>query len=604
MIPERSIPEVLPNFDRDAIAVTVDGGRNSGEQHEPSYALHCSFGEVIANGVGSILKKQKSNGAIEFVEGAPIVYPQQSIFPLAYCCAGMDGTHVHTNSGEVVLAIRKLGNYLVSAFKDNGEFEWLSGGNRICTVDQRLTLAWIEGLRILREHNLDIEYARWQDRILRACDRLMDHSLNKLQGVRRFITRVMGTGTNHVALHIATVFRAAQVFQRADYMNAIMPIARAFAADIHPDGYWEEHGDLCRRGGPTPAYNYLSHCGMALMYEWTKEPIFLEAITRSTRFHGNFTYPNGEYCELVDERVRHGHPPGQWGLFGFSHWPEGRGMAALKFKNWKMHDKREGHNYPEILARQCENQMYWHHGPMAPAAFERTDHAARMELPAGIFRRGRWCVALSAMHGTNAEDPAYRDNPFALDRQKLFSVFHTDAGLVIDGSPSKKQPENSTFAAKGEHYDDYLPCGGGISESREGYIVTAAYKSFVGQVSIHVIDESNLEITMLVDAAGCMGPFTAAFTMPIRGARQIITEDSTLVLEAASFTHALSDNNDWFRLGNITVRALQKAALDWPMLPFNSYTADHKSTLSAAVLRVSTVLSAQQPQAKFLISLR
>jgi hypothetical protein len=572
------------------------------ETVQNSEELHAAFGKVITDGVGIILKNQKSNGAIEFAEGAPIVYPQQAIFPLAYCWAGLDGTDTYRHNPDVLSSIRRLGTYLVSIFNDNGELEWRSGGNSVCTVDQRLTFAWIESLRILRDENVDIDFTVWQDRIIRACDRLVQHKLNRLQGVRRFIPRVMGTGTNHVALYISTVYRAAHVFDRADYKHFIEPIARAFAADIHPDGYWEEHGDLMRQGGPTTAYNYLSHCGMALMYEWTKEPVFLDAIERSTRFHGNFTYPDGEYCDLIDERVRHGFPPGQWGLFGFSHWPEGRGMAALKFTNWLRHEKRVGHNYPEILARQCENQMYWHHGPITPALFERRNHTARLLLPAGMFRRGDWSIALSAMRATNAEDPAYRDNPFALDRQKLFSVFHTQAGLIIDGSPSKNQPENSTFSAKGEYAEDYLPCGGSMEEKKDELIVRAAYKSFFGQVCIRVIDQSNLEITFSVDAAGCVGPFTAAFTMMVRGEKQIVMNGTELLISDERISHVLCDESNTFKIGNVSVRAVQNSIIDWPMLPFNSYTLDNNSPLSSALLRVSTILTKQNPRAQFMLS--
>jgi hypothetical protein len=560
-----------------------------------------AFGRVIADGVETMLKNQQPDGSIIYDPKAPIVYPQQSIMPLAYCWAGLDGTGRYKASKDVLTAIRKLGDFLVSRFNDSGEFEWDSYGNKVKGVDQRLTYAWTEGLRILRENNADLDYARWQDRIVRACDQLISHRLKKLEGVRRFIGRVMGTSTNHVALYVTTLYRASEVFKRGDYRDFILPMARALAEDVHPDGYWEEHGDLLRTGGPTLSYNYLTHCGSSLMYEWTKEPVFLNAIARSTAFHGNFSYPDGTFCEVLDERVRQDLRPRQWGLFGLSHWPEGRGMAAVKFSNWAAMESKKMSAYPETLARHCENQMYWHNGPIAPARFERRDNAARLVLPGGLFRRGAWCVGLSALSATNAEDPAYRENPFALDRQKLISIWHERAGLILDGSQSKKQPENSTFAAKGQYADDYWPCGGNVGESGNSLFVHAAYKTFYGNVRINIIDDSSIELDYSVDPAGCQGPFTVAFTMMLQKQKEITAGGKRLALGSDSFEQPLRGSDNTVKLGAITVTACQDSNVNWPMMPFNSYAADNKGSLESALLRVSTVLTRQSPRARFLI---
>jgi hypothetical protein len=333
-----------------------------------------------------------------------------------------------------------------------------SYGHDVHGVDQRLTYAWVEGLRLLREAGVDLPYDKWGEKILAACQQLMDHRMKKLVGVRRFISRVLGTSTNHVALYVSTVYRAGQVLKKPELCEFALPIGRALAADIHPDGYWEEHGDLLRTGGPTPSYNYLTHCGTSLMYEWSGDAVFLDAIRKSTLFHGNFCYPDASFVELIDERVRHSAVPRVWGLFGFSHTPAGRASARAHLENWlKLSEKKD--LPPESLARHCENAMYWHAGKEAPAPFQQREHRATLTLPAGIFAREGWCVALSAMAAINPEDPAYRNNEFGLDRQKLFSVWHEKAGLLLDGSHAKNQPENSTFRALAEYATDYYPAG-------------------------------------------------------------------------------------------------------------------------------------------------
>ena len=378
-------------------------------------------------------------------------------------------------------------------FDNQGQFYYDSYGYKGSHVDQRLTYAWIEGLRILREANADFDFSAWQDKIERACGTLVSKHLNKLIGLRRFIRLSTGTGLNHVALYISTVYRAGQVFNRPDFCEVALKVGRALAEDIHPDGYWEEHGDLLSNCGPTPLYNYLSHCGMALMHEWTGEAAFKAAIDRSTRFHRQFCYPDASPCELIDERVRYHADSMMWGLFGFTHSPEGRGSAVEHFKNWRSHVNREK-PFPETVARLCENYLYWKRGDIGAATFTQKHHTALLTLPAGLFRRGAWSVGLSAMRAYNPEDPANRDNPFALDRQKLFSVWHEKMGMLLDGSHSKNQPENSTFAAKYPEGNDHFPEGGRVGEENGELKVHALYRSFYADVTIVPVSDSELRI--------------------------------------------------------------------------------------------------------------
>src|SRR5581483_5606429 len=118
-----------------------------------------------------------------------------------------------------------------------------SYGYAVTGVDQRLTYAWLEALAILNDAHGKFEFDRWADKIERAA-RTLCAKRAKLASVRRFVVRVMGTSTNHVALDLATIYRAGVVLKQRDLRDFALPIARAMAADIHPDGYWDEHSDL------------------------------------------------------------------------------------------------------------------------------------------------------------------------------------------------------------------------------------------------------------------------------------------------------------------------------------------------------------------------
>jgi len=551
------------------------------------------FAKVVSDGIEPMLQAQQSDGSIIFDPTTPLAYSQQAIMPLAFGYAGYGGTGMnprHKGSAKIMETIHKLGDFLVARFDEQGRFRFDSYGYDVHGVDQRLTYAWTEALRIMRDvAKADMPYEKWSDKILRACHSLMEHRMAKLVGLRRFISRVLGTSTNHVAHYVSTVYHAGQVLGKKELCDFALPIGRALAADIHPDGYWEEHGDLLRTGGPTPSYNYLTQSGMALMYEWTGEKIFADAIAKSTAFHNNFTYPDGSFNDLIDERVRYDTTPRVWGLFGFSHTPTGRGMALHHMQSWLA--QQPGKTIlPESLARHCENFLYWHDGPIEPPAYQRPNHKASLQLGASVFRKNQWHIGLSTIPAINDADPAYRNNPFGLDRQKLLSIWHENTGLLLDGSHSKNQREFSTFAAKAEYADDYYPAGGQVIEENGTMVAKVAYKTFFAEIRVREIN-GKLEIEFNVDPAGNRGPFTVSFTLrriaeTIRG-----FNGKEFSLSEEKFTATSEELGGGFIYGNAKIEGPSNMRVIWPLSPFNSYAKNGQSSPAASQLKVEAELT-------------
>ena len=56
----------------------------------PGLDLPAAFGRAVAEGIPGILERQGPDGAIRGGRRARSPYPQQAIFPLAYCYAGRD----------------------------------------------------------------------------------------------------------------------------------------------------------------------------------------------------------------------------------------------------------------------------------------------------------------------------------------------------------------------------------------------------------------------------------------------------------------------------------------------------------------------------------
>jgi hypothetical protein len=557
------------------------------------------FAKSVVDLVPFVLKQQEADGRMGNTPGMPFPSAQNSILGLAFCYAGLDPEKKYYQSKELKTSIERLTNFLTESCDHKGQFTIESYGHKLRGTDQRLTYAWIEAFRILRATGDSFDFHRWEPKIIAACETLIDHRLKHLVGVKRFIGKVAGTGMNHVVLYLSTIYRAGQVLNRKDLCDFTLPIARALANDIHPDGYWEEHNDLSREIGPTPLYNFLSHCGMALMYEWTKEKVFKEAIEKSTRFYQNFTYPDGKLFDLIDERVRYYHypQPQVWGLFGFSHSAEGRGLAQHQFNEWSKYPVSK--YFGEEMARNCENFMYWHSGTTSPAPYTKPDHRATLTLPAGIFRQESWCIGLSGMRATIPEDLNYRENPFALDRQRLFSVWHEKLGLIIDGSHSKSQPENSTFACltRKKHWD-YWPCRGSIDATGTSFSVAAMYKTFEAKVTLTPIDKARLQMEFSADFTASTNPIFASFTLCHLGKAIQSMSGKTWNLDATPFHLSSDDLDQGFVYGGVRITSDQEFHLDWPFIPYGVYTADHSSPLSDYLVRMIMPLTPAQPLAK------
>ena len=211
-------------------------------------------------------------------------------------------------------------------------------------------------------------------------------------------------------------------------------LKRLATVEQTPDGYWGEHS----RNGPTTGYDHLTLTGVALYWEYTKDPAALDALRRSTDFHKYFTYPDGTPVEVINDRNRH-WDVSAWGQFAFSHFPDGRGYAEFL----------AGFFDPDTIAhrdhwagsrrmRSITTKVPYRNRRMSQERF-----VHRMGVPAGIRKTGPWVVCLSGIVATPAIN-----NRFYLDRQGNLSIFHEKLGMIITGANSKRQPELATFSEK------------------------------------------------------------------------------------------------------------------------------------------------------------
>ena len=80
---------------------------------------------------------------------------------------------------------------------------------------------------------------------------------------------------------------------------------------------WSNHG-----------YDHITFTQVALYWEYTHDPVALEALRRGTDFHIRFTYRDGIPVETINDRNRY-WKLNSWGHFGLSNFADGRRYAEF-----------------------------------------------------------------------------------------------------------------------------------------------------------------------------------------------------------------------------------------------------------------------------------
>ena len=192
-------------------------------------------------------------------------------------------------------------------------------------------------------------------------------------------------------------------------------------------GYWSEH---C---GPVVGYNAVYVEALGVYYHASNDPVALDALERSARFHASVLWPDGSSVACIDERqaYRKGVTIGN---VGFSWTPEGRGFLLQQLARYSgPKNRRVSGDYAASML------LYGGSGAvvMPPSSSDRFTRL--LDSDRGLIRREapwQWAMA------------AYVCEPFTSrwiqDRQNLADVYHDALGLVIGGGHAA-QPYWSTF---------------------------------------------------------------------------------------------------------------------------------------------------------------
>jgi hypothetical protein len=440
------------------------------------------------------------------------------------------------------------------------------------------TYMWLETYRLLGRELGEERRLRWRKGIERNISALVADAKDRVD-FPWYHSPFIGTSPNHYAQWASLLHFGGRVFGNKEWEQLGARILKRFATvEQTPDGYWGEHN----RSGPTTGYNHLTLTGVALYYEYTKDPEVLPALRRATDFHKFFTYPDGTPVEVVNDRNRYWEASA-WGQFAFTNFPDGRGYTAFLASRFKP-DKLS----IDALGRLAQDALYYHEGPLQPAPQEQPKYSKQLEIPAGIRKTGPWVVALSGVISTQAPNSQYY-----LDRQGNVSVFHEKLGLVITGANSKRQPELATFSERLLGQVFHIPISSRLQMGADRDRLSLAYNTYFVDLYVPPPAEDELSLRFAITGRGeASSDPKLTLQLCLKAGEPLETAAGRrITLSAEPLSLGPDEIGGWIRHRGWTLKVDPTARLSWPVYPHNPYADRPETNVERAVGALSVPLT-------------
>jgi hypothetical protein len=347
------------------------------------------------------------------------------------------------------------------------------------------TYMWLEAYRVLGGELGDERTARWRREIEKNIALVVQDVEERLD-FPRYNSPYISASPNHYALWAGNLYLGGRVFDNRKWEDLGARILKRYATvEQTPDGYWGEHS----RNGPTIGYNHLTLSALAVYFEHSHDPEVLPALQRATGFHKHFSFLDGTPVDVLNDRNRH-WGVSAWSQFAFSNFPDGRRYAEFLSRFFEPESLTI-----DALGRLAQDALYFREGPMEPIPQEQQQSVYRMQVPAGIRKRGPWQVCLSGLIDTQA-----LNSRFYLDRQGHVSVFHEKAGLIIIGANSKRQPELATFTETLAGSIVHMPLSSRLQMGDREDRLSLAYNTFFSD--LYAAADSAVTLRFLISGRG------------------------------------------------------------------------------------------------------
>lgn len=247
---------------------------------------------------------------------------------------------------------------------------------------------------------------------------------------------------NHTAIFMQGVWHGGKTFGRQDWIGIAREFGERYYASGHPDGYFEEHTNAEREGGPSLVYTRLTAGSLYDVLDGRNRP--REKFVKAGDVFRAFLNHGREMIPIADERTNANGVDASYGLALHSLTPRGRAFIRESLESMDFADAS-----PEVLAVVYHELGLMQTGPTETPEY-RTDGACRITLPLGVVRAHGFTAGISALRALNRTRNPGSD--YALDQQSMVYLAHRDAGVILTGFKSKRDAAYSTFRIGDDAY--------------------------------------------------------------------------------------------------------------------------------------------------------
>jgi len=532
------------------------------------------------------------------VAGASVLYDSQFIYPLAYFYRTRFAGNPYCGDAEIFAATRQIGDDIAKRTLPSGRVAFESFGYTGETVDQRLLTFWLDAYLLVRDELTAATRRRWEAAMCRSLRHLAERIAGYLDQ-ERFNCLSFGTSPNHASLYASTLLLGARLFGRDDWESLALTFMDRLAALQDPEGFWPE-GD-----GPVTVYHTVSLAGMARVEALCSRAAYRTALAKSLEYCRKIRYRDGSWVTLIDGRQHYSGTPFAWGMFGHTHWPQGRAMLRETLRaRLRLRQPMTG----EEAARWLENYAHCRPGP-APRLAEWKGREFLGNY-AAFFREGRWQLNFC----TNAK-VVNPNSPFRLGSGNVMSLWHEAAGVVVMDSQDKFRPGHCTFST-GPREDLGVFLGGRIgSLSCPPYVEASYANGLAGRVEAELTADGPIRLRAVEKApANSRAGYRQRELIPVpelyfnlplhvRHGETIAVAGRQYVLGRRKLEIAVAAGQKLAVPGRgILVVPGTDAVLHYPCKPFNPYARDNSAPPGSWFLRLACPMTGEPRAAAVEIS--